>query len=88
MKIIIELEQPEDSRSLFRLRVGDRVVAEAMTAAQIHVLVGDILEKMTLQKAPIGAMTAEPSGGAAIGDENALPDLPKIEDEPYEGSPV
>jgi hypothetical protein len=42
MKIIIEPEEPGDSRALFRLPVGEKVVAEGMTAAQIHILVGDV----------------------------------------------
>ena len=57
MRIVIEPEVPGDSRSLFRLLVGEKVVAEGMTAAQIHILVGDILEKGALQKE---AATAEP----------------------------
>jgi hypothetical protein len=59
MKIIIEREEPGDSRALFRLLVGETVVAEWMTATQIHILVGDVLEKMTLQKDQI-------SDGSAI----------------------
>ena len=38
MRIVIEPEVPGDSRSLFRLLVGEKVVAEGMTAAQIHIL--------------------------------------------------
>jgi hypothetical protein len=57
MRLIIEPEMPGDSRSLFRLLVGEKVAAEGMTAAQIHILVGDILEKVALQKE---AATAEP----------------------------
>jgi hypothetical protein len=87
MRIIIEPEEPGDSRALFRLLVGERLVAEGMTAAQIHLLVGDVLEKMTLQKGQSGAAAAEPSR-ATISDEDALPDLPKIDGEPYDGSPV
>jgi hypothetical protein len=87
MRIIIEHEEPSDSRSLFRLLVGEKVVAEGMTATQIHILVGDVLEKMTLQKDEGAAATSAPSR-AVIGDEAALPDLPKIDDEPYDGSPV
>jgi hypothetical protein len=62
-----------------------------MTAAQIHILVGDILEKMTLQRKPSESRAAEPSPPPphpTIGDEAALPELPKIDDEPYDGSPV
>jgi hypothetical protein len=50
MRIVIEPETPGDSRSLFRLLVGEKVIAEGMTAAQAHILIGDILEKMTLPK--------------------------------------
>jgi hypothetical protein len=89
MKVIIEPEEPGDSRALFRLLVGEKVVAEGMTAAQIHILVGDILEQMTLQRKPSESVAAEPSPShPAIGDEAALPDLPKIDDEPYDGSLV
>jgi hypothetical protein len=67
--------------------MGETVVAKGMTATQIHILVGDVLEKMTLQKDE-GAAAASTPSRPAIGDEAALPDLPKIDDEPYEGSPV
>jgi hypothetical protein len=87
MKITIEQEEPGDSSALFRLLVGEKVVAEGMTAAQIHILVGEVLEQMTLQKGQREATPAEPPR-AAISDEAALPDLPKIDDEPYDGSPV
>jgi hypothetical protein len=46
MRIVIEPETPGDSGSLFRLLVGEKVIAEGMTAAQAHILIGDILEKM------------------------------------------
>jgi hypothetical protein len=48
MRIVIEPETPGDSRSLFRLLPGEKVIAEGLTAAQAHILIGDILEKMTL----------------------------------------
>jgi hypothetical protein len=85
MKLIIEHEDPGDSRALFRLLVGERVVAQGMTSAQIHILVGDILEKMTLQKEESGAAEAS---RPPIGDEAALPESPKIDNESYDGSPV
>ena len=50
MRIVIEPETPGDSGSLFRLLVGEKVIAEGLTAAQAHILIGDILEKMTLPK--------------------------------------
>jgi len=48
--IAIEFETIGDSRSMFRLRVDGRVVGENLTAAQTHILVGDILEEIALPK--------------------------------------
>jgi hypothetical protein len=48
MRITIELEAPGDARTMFRMLVGEKLVAEGLTAAQAHVLVGDILEKLAL----------------------------------------
>jgi hypothetical protein len=49
-RIVIELETPGDSRSLFRLRLGNRVVGENLTAVQGHLLVGEILDRITLPR--------------------------------------
>jgi hypothetical protein len=49
-RIIIELETPDDSRSLFRLRLENKVVGENLTAAQAHLLVGEILDRITLPR--------------------------------------
>jgi hypothetical protein len=47
-RIVIELETPGDSRSMFRLRLDDTVVGESLTAAQVHILVGEILGRITV----------------------------------------
>jgi hypothetical protein len=47
MKIEIEGETP-DQRSLFRLTVNGRLIAQSLTAAQAHLLVGEIFEKALL----------------------------------------
>ena len=47
-RIVIELETPGNSRSLFRLRLDNKVVGENLTAVQAHLLVGEILERTTL----------------------------------------
>jgi hypothetical protein len=61
MRIIIEPETPGESRSLFRLLVGEKVIAGGMTAAQTHILIGDILEKMALpERAPRDAKLRKP----------------------------
>ena len=44
-RIVIELEIPGDSRSLFRLRLDNKVVGESLTAVQTHLLVGEILDR-------------------------------------------
>jgi hypothetical protein len=49
-RIVIELETPGDSRSLFRLRLDNKVVGENLTAAQAHLLVGEILDRITLPR--------------------------------------
>src|ERR1700692_4318725 len=49
-RIVIELETPGDSRSLFRLRLDNKVVGENLTAVQAHLLVGEILDRITLPR--------------------------------------
>jgi hypothetical protein len=49
-QIVIELETPCDSRSLFRLRLDKKVVGENLTAAQAHLLIGEILDRITLPR--------------------------------------
>jgi hypothetical protein len=49
-QIVIELETPGDSRSLFRLRLDKKVVGENLTAAQAHLLIGEILDRITLPR--------------------------------------
>jgi hypothetical protein len=49
-RIVIELETPGDSRSLFRLRLDNKVVGENLTAAQTHLLVREILDRITLPR--------------------------------------
>jgi hypothetical protein len=49
-RIVVELETPGDSRSRFRLRLDDKVVGENLTAVQAHLLVGEILDRITLPR--------------------------------------
>jgi hypothetical protein len=49
-RIVIELEIPGDSRSLFRLRLDNKVAGENLTAVQTHLLVGEILDRITLPR--------------------------------------
>ena len=50
-QIVIEAETPGDSRTMFRLRIDARVIAEELTAVQAHILLGEILERVALPKA-------------------------------------
>ena len=49
-RIVIELETPGDSGGLFRLRLDNKVVGENLTAVQAHLLVGEILDRITLPR--------------------------------------
>ncbi len=51
-RIVIEAETPGDSRTMFRLRMDACSIAEGLTAVQAHVLVGEILERITVPKSP------------------------------------
>ena len=57
-RIAIELEAPGDSRMMFRLRMDASLIAENLTAAQAHVLVGEILERITIPNRSEGASLA------------------------------
>jgi hypothetical protein len=50
-QIVIEAETPGDSRTMFRLRIDSNLIAEDLTTAQAHLLVGEILERIALPKA-------------------------------------
>jgi hypothetical protein len=48
--IAVEAESPDDSATLFRLRIDDMIVGKELTAAQAHLLVGEILERVALPR--------------------------------------
>jgi hypothetical protein len=49
-QIVIEAETPGDSRTMFRLRIDAKPIAEGLTAVQAHILVAEILERIVLPK--------------------------------------
>ncbi|RBP11935.1 hypothetical protein DFR50_11542 [Roseiarcus fermentans] len=51
-RIFVELETPGDSRTMFRLCIDDNVVAGGLTAVQAHILVGEVLDRITLPRRP------------------------------------
>jgi hypothetical protein len=46
--ISVEAERPDDSATMFSLRIDDLIVGRGLTAAQAHLLVGEILERVAL----------------------------------------
>jgi hypothetical protein len=61
--IVVELEAPGDSRSMFRLLMDSTVVAEGLTAAQAHILVGEVLDRITLPRRGVEAAKRPGLGG-------------------------
>lgn len=49
-QIVIEAETPGNSRTIFRLRIDKHLIAEGLTAVQVHILVGETLERVALPK--------------------------------------
>jgi hypothetical protein len=49
-RILVELETPGDSRTLFRLLIDDKVVGRGLTAVQAHILVGEVLDRISLPR--------------------------------------
>jgi hypothetical protein len=62
VRITIESQAPGDSRTMFRLRLDEKVIAEDLTAVQAHLLVGEALNRMTLPRSEQieGASPREP----------------------------
>ena len=48
--IAVEAESPDDSATMFSLRIDDLIVGRGLTAAQAHLLVGEILERVVLPR--------------------------------------
>jgi hypothetical protein len=61
-RILIEAETPGDSRAMFRLRIDTTPIADGLTAAQAHLLVGRALERIALPKAALGRGAAVRKG--------------------------
>jgi hypothetical protein len=49
-RIVIETETPGDSRTMFRVRIDDLVLGQNLTAAQAHLIVGEVLDRITLPR--------------------------------------
>jgi hypothetical protein len=49
-QIVIETETPGDSRTMFRVRMNDLVIGQNLTAAQAHLIVGELLDRITIPR--------------------------------------
>jgi hypothetical protein len=49
-RIVIETETPGDSRTMFRVRTDDLVIGQNLTAAQAHLIVGQVLDRITIPR--------------------------------------
>jgi hypothetical protein len=66
-RILVELETPGDSRTLFRLLIDDKVVGDSLTAVQAHILVGEVLDRLTLPRQRMaGPKYAKQQEGARV----------------------
>lgn len=70
--IAVEAERPDDSATMFSLRIDDLIVGRGLTAAQAHLLVGEILERVALprrkgQDRPSDSIDRPSPSGSATG---------------------
>src|SRR5208283_1955941 len=54
-QIVIELETPGDSRTMFRLRIDENLIADGLTAAQAHHVCEALLPKRSRPTRPRAA---------------------------------
>jgi hypothetical protein len=60
-RIVIEAEPPDDSRTVFRMCVDANLIGEGLTSAQVHMLVGEILDRIDLPEATPPAKKTRPA---------------------------
>jgi hypothetical protein len=61
-RIVIESETPGDSRTMFRVRMNDLVIGQNLTAAQAHLIVGEVLDRITVPR-PAKKHSEQPKTG-------------------------
>jgi hypothetical protein len=49
-RIVIETEMPGDPRTMFRVLMDDVMLGRNLTAAQAHLIVGEVLDRITLPR--------------------------------------
>jgi hypothetical protein len=48
LKIIIETETPNDSATMFRVLLDEKIIGEGLTAVQAQLVVAEIIERIVL----------------------------------------
>jgi len=62
MRIIIETESPNDSRTMFRVLVDERLVGQGLTAVQAQLVAGEIIERLVLPRKKATLRVVSPAG--------------------------
>jgi hypothetical protein len=50
MRIIIETESPNDSGTMFRVLVDEKLVGAGLTAVQAELVIGEVIERFVLPR--------------------------------------
>ena len=61
-RILVETEMPGDSRTIFRVRMDDLMIEQNLTAAQAHLIVEEVLDRITLPRPEKTPAHASPIG--------------------------
>jgi len=70
--IVVELETPGDSRTMFRLLIDDIVVGESLTAVQAHLLAGEIFGRITVPRQRVRAPETGDQQESMAADDHRL----------------
>jgi hypothetical protein len=62
MRIIIETETPDESRTMFRVHLDAKVVGEGLTAVQAQLVAGEIIERLVLPRKKPTLRVVSPAG--------------------------
>jgi hypothetical protein len=62
MRIIIETETPDESRTMFRVHLDAKVVGEGLTAVQAQLVAGEIIERLVLPRKKATLRVVSPAG--------------------------
>jgi hypothetical protein len=52
MKTIIETETPNDSATMFRVLLDEKIIGEGLTAVQAQLVVAEMIERLVVPRQP------------------------------------